>query len=324
MKISVLGIGGTICMLKDESGGVSPKLNAKALVDSIGLTENINIEAKSILAVPSPSLKFEDIFEIIKVAKNEIRNNSNGIVVTQGTDTLEESAFLLSLLWDEEVPMIVTGAMKNPSELGSDGSSNLYQSILVASDKSSQKRGVLVVFNHIIYQPRFLHKSNSFSLDTFVSINGGNIGYIYEKQVRYISPIYKNKIYNIPDKIDKKVAIIPACLSGDDYFLDKLSVFDGLIINGFGAGHVSFDFIEKIKPLSLNIPCVVTSRTGSGPTAYNTYSYKGSEIDLQNNGLIMGNFFDSLKARILLTVLLSNGFSKDDIFKEFNSYYMYF
>ncbi|CAM4122196.1 asparaginase [Campylobacter armoricus] len=324
MKISVLGIGGTICMLKDELGGVSPKLSAKALVDSIGLKENINIEAKNVLAVPSPSLKFEDILEIIKVAKNEIRNNSNGIVITQGTDTLEESAFLLSLLWDEEIPMIVTGAMKNPSEIGSDGASNLYQSILVASDKLSQKRGVLVVFNHVIYQPRFLHKSNSFSLETFKSINGGNIGYIYEKQVKYISPVYKNKIYHIPNKINKKVAIIPACLSGDDYFLDNLSAFDGLIINGFGAGHVSFDFIEKIKSLSLNIPCVVASRTGSGPTAYNTYSYRGSEIDLQKNGFIMGGFFDCLKARIFLTLLLMNNFNKEEILKEFNSYYMHF
>ncbi|AJC86030.1 asparaginase [Campylobacter sp. RM16704] len=324
MKISVLGIGGTICMLKDELGGVSPKLSAKALVDSIGLTENINIETKNVLAVPSPSLKFEDILEIIKVAKNEIRNNSNGIVVTQGTDTLEESAFLLSLLWDEEIPMIVTGAMKNPSELGSDGASNLHQAILVASDKKSYNRGVLVCFNHVIYQPRFLHKSNSFSLDTFISINGGNIGYIYENKVRYITPVYKNKIYNIPKKINKRVAIIPTCLSGDIYFLDKLQDYDGLIIDGFGAGHVSFEAAEKLKSFNLNIPCVITTRTGSGISAYNTYAYNGSELDMQKSGFIMGSFFDSLKARLFLTLLLSNHFSKEEITEEFGSFYMYF
>ncbi|WP_261530194.1 asparaginase [Campylobacter lari] len=324
MKISVLSIGGTICMLKDESGGVSPKLNAKALVDGIGMTDNISIETKSILSIPSPSLKFENVLEIIRIAKDEVKNRSDGIVITQGTDTLEESAFLLSLLWDEEVPIVVTGAMKNPSEIGSDGSSNLYQSILVASSNLSRKRGVLVVFNHVIYLPRFLHKSNSFSLETFKSINGGNIGYIYEKQVKYIAPIYRYKIYKIPNKMDKKIAIIPTCLSGDDYFLDNLSGFHGLIINGFGAGHVSFDFIEKVKSLNFNIPCIVTTRTGSGPTAYNTYSYKGSEIDLQKNGFIMGGFFDCMKARIFLTLLLSIGFNKEDILKEFNSYYMYF
>lgn len=321
MKVSVLGIGGTICMLKDSSGGVNPKLDAKMLVDSIGLCEDIKITAKTVLSLPSPSLSYDDLLEVLKVAKEEVKNGANGIVITQGTDTLEESAFLLSLFWDENTPLIITGAMKNPSEIGSDGASNLYQAILVASSKKSLGRGVLAVFNHIIYEPRFLHKSNSFSLETFVSINGGNVGYIYEKEVIYISPIYKNKTYQIPQKLDKKVAILQTCLSGDDVFLDNLSGFDGIVINGFGAGHISSKAAKKLKELNLKIPCIITTRTGSGMSAYKTYAYEGSEMDMQKHGFVMGGFFDSLKARLFLSVLLENGFSKEQIKDEFKSYY---
>lgn len=324
MKVSVLGIGGTICMLKDSSGGVNPKLDAKMLVDSIGLSEDIDIKAKSVLALPSPSLSFNNLLEVLKIAKEEIKNGSNGVVITQGTDTLEESAFLLSLFWDEKEPLVITGAMKNPSEIGADGASNLYQAILVASSKNSLNRGVLCVFNHTIYQPRFLHKSNSFSLETFVSINGGNIGYIYEKEVIYIIPIYKNKIYKIPNNLDKKVAIIPTCLDGDGVFLDNLSNFDGLVIDGFGAGHLSFSAARKLKDLNLKIPCVITTRTGSGMSAYKTYAYEGSEIDMQKSGFFMGSFFDSLKARLFLTMLLANNYTKDEIKQEFDSYYKCF
>lgn len=324
MKISVLGIGGTICMLKDSSGGVNPKLDAKMLVESIGLSEDIDINAKSVLALPSPSLSYNNLLEVLKIAKEEIKNGSNGVVITQGTDTLEESAFLLSLFWDEAAPLVITGAMKNPSEIGADGASNLYQAILVASNVNSLNRGVLCVFNHTIYQPRFIHKSNSFSLETFVSINGGNLGYIYEKDVIYISPVYKNKIYNIPNSLSKKVAIISTCLDGDCAFLDNLSNFDGLVIDGFGAGHVSFSAARKLKELNLKIPCIITTRTGSGMSAYKTYAYEGSEIDMQKSGFIMGSFFDSLKARLFLTVLIENNYSYKQIKEEFDNYYKYF
>lgn len=324
MKISVLAIGGTICMMKDSSGGANPKLDAKMLVDSIGLKEDIEIVAKSVLAIPSPSLSYDDLLNLLNIAKEEIKNGSNGIVITQGTDTLEESAFLLSLFWDEKAPLVITGAMKNPSEIGSDGASNLYQAILVANNEYSTGRGVLAVFNHTIYQPRFLHKSNSFSLETFVSVNAGNIGYVYEKNVVYISPVYKNKIFKIPENLNQKVAIIPACLDGDCNFIDNLKSFDGVIIDGFGAGHVSFNAARKLKELNLDIPCVITTRTGSGISAYATYAYEGSEMDMQKSGCIMGSFFDSLKARLFLTVLLANNYSKEEIKEEFNTYYRYF
>lgn len=319
MKISVLGIGGTICMLKDSSGGVNPKLDAKMLVDSIGLNEDIKIEAKTILSLPSPSLSYNNLLEVLKIAKQEIKNGSNGVVVTQGTDTLEESAFLLSLFWDETAPLVITGAMKNPSEIGADGASNLYQAILVASSDEALNRGVLVAFNHTIYQPRFLHKSNAVSLETFVSINGGNVGYVYEKKVRFITPKYKNKIYKIPEKFTKKIAIIPACLGGDFVFLDYIKDFDGVVIDGFSPGAISFEAAKKLRELNPEIPIVVTSHART--TTYETYAYEGAEIYLQNQGYIMGGFFDCLKARLFLMLLLENGFSKEQIKDEFLNYY---
>lgn len=98
------------------------------------------------------------------MGKNEVKNGSNGIVVTQGTDTLEESAFFLNLIWDEDIPFVITGAMRNPDQISADGPANILASIITAIDKNSFKRGVLVVLNNTIHSAKFVHKSNTFSL----------------------------------------------------------------------------------------------------------------------------------------------------------------
>ncbi|MCZ6117102.1 asparaginase [Campylobacter ureolyticus] len=321
--ISVCALGGTICMsAKGKNKGVEPTFNANDLIDAVpGVEKLATLKTATLFALPSGSLKIENLLEVYEWAKNEVKNGSNGIVVTQGTDTLEESAFFLNLIWDEDIPFVITGAMKNPDEISADGPANILASIITAIDKNSFKRGVLVVLNNTIHSAKFVHKSNTFSLDTFKSINAGIQGMVIENEVKYVSPAIKRVLLHI-DKNKKipKVTIIQSYIgdNGDELEILERQGFEGIVISSFGAGHVSKDMMKKIE--NSKIPIIISSRTGSGITAKKTYGYYGSEITLLENGCIMSGWLNPFQARLLLIALLLGKKQKEDIIECFDKF----
>ncbi|MCD8213273.1 MAG: asparaginase [Campylobacter sp.] len=319
-KISVGALGGTICMSANgNKGGVKPSFSAEDLVGAIPVLKDMaQIKAKTILAVPSGSIKIKDLIEVYKWAKEQIKDGAKGVVITQGTDTLEESAFFLNLIWDEASPLVITGAMRNPDNISADGAGNIYAGIITALDERSRDRGVLVVLNDTIHSAKWAHKSNTFSLQTFVSVNAGIQGIIAEERAIYVSAPITRKIYKAPNRVPK-IAVLQSFL-GDDGELIRLAAanFDAIVIGGFGAGHVSFDMTDELK--NVKIPIVIASRTGSGICATKTYGYKGSEIDLQENGCIMSGWLSPIKSRLLLMVLMANDMPIELIKGEFESF----
>lgn len=307
MKIAIGSLGGTICMTEKISGnGVVPSLGAKDFVDALPKElKKVELYTESLFALPSGHLKFEMLLEAIAWAKKEVKNGADGVILTQGTDTLEESAFLCDLLWDKAEPLVLCGAMRSAGELGSDGLRNLYSAILCASSSQSQHRGVLVVMNDKIHLAKWVRKSNSFSLDTFTS-DGKDCGEVIENEVRYFHPHPKNRPYfPIPKSTTKKVFLFEQTLGDDDGVLEWVSQNQsGLVISGYGAGHLSLEVAKWLDNLS--IPVVICTRTTSGSTAYRTYGYTGAEIDIQKRGGIMGGYLSARKARILLWVILNN------------------
>lgn len=317
MKIAIGSLGGTICMTEKISGnGVVPSLGAKDFVDALPRElKKVELYTESLFALPSGHLKFEMLLEAIAWARKEVENGADGVIFTQGTDTLEESAFLCDLLWDKTEPLVLCGAMRSAGELGSDGLKNLYSAILCASSSQSHHRGVLVVMNDKIHLAKWVRKSNSFSLDTFTS-DGKDCGEVIENEVRYFHPHPKNRLYfPIPKSMTKKVFLFEQTLGDDARVLEWVSQNQsGLVISGYGAGHLSLEVAEVLD--NLNIPVVVCTRTTSGSTAYRTYGYTGAEIDIQKRGAIMGGYLSARKARILLWVILNN----DLDIKYFNDY----
>ncbi|PAF54417.1 hypothetical protein BKH42_00430 [Helicobacter sp. 13S00482-2] len=308
-KISIGSLGGTISMTSEKKNqGVVPKLCAKDLIDLLpGIKDIASIDAQSLFSLPSGHLKFEMLLEALRWAKIQVDSGANGVILTQGTDTLEESAFFCDLFWDRPEPLILMGAMRTPEAIGADGVRNLYSSILCALSPNSKNRGVMVVMNDMIHAPRWVRKSHSFALETFCS-DGKDYGFIAEDRVGYFCLPLKRMTLPIPSSVSKKVFLWEQTLDGDVGVLDWVkSSMDALVISGFGAGHISLQTRERLNEMIECMPVVIATRTTEGSTAYKTYGYMGSEIDCIKQGALMSGCLSAKKARILLWAIVNNG-----------------
>ncbi len=319
--VAIGALGGTIAMVAGTSGGVEPELSAEQLAKSIpGISELATIHAKTLAKLPSGSLSFKVLFDALDWANNEVDEGAKAVILTQGTDTLEESAFLLSLYWQKPQPLIITGAMRAPMAAGADGPANLLSSLLVAIDEQSIGRGVMVVMNDEIHSPYFVRKSQSLKVETFKSGLIGPLGAVVEaKPVFFRFTDRLPKPLSQPKTLDKKVALVEACFSSGSDHLELVfssGIYQGVVIAGFGSGHVSFEEADIIKNYAHKLPVIMATRAYSGPTSEKTYGYKGSEIDLMRGGVLMGGWLSPLKARLLLWALLSAGHDKEEIEKE--------
>ena len=313
-KVAVGSLGGTISMTPaNQKDGIVPTLSAADLISSIpGVSDIAKVRAKALNQVASIHLKPADLLAALDWAERQVANGAAGVILTQGTDTLEESAFLLDLLWTHEEPLILMGAMRGAAGVAADGPANLLNSIQVAISANSRGRGVLVVMNEQIHYARWVQKKHSLSLAAFAS-DVGVAGTIVESQAVYFSAPPKRVTYARPTTTGKNVVLwfnhlgeYSDLLSQQDA-LDPLGEkFDGVVFAGVGAGHVSTAVAQWIAKWAKLKPIVISSATGSGSTAFNTYGYPGGEIDLRKHGAIMSGFLSPKKARLLLWVILEN------------------
>ncbi|HET9117886.1 MAG TPA: asparaginase [Pseudonocardiaceae bacterium] len=319
--VLVLSLGGTIAMTDPsrDSVGVVPTLDAAALLAVVpGLTElNLKITARSFRGLPGASLSFDDLSQLAGVVGDELDSGIDGVVITQGTDTIEETAYFLDLTLDRAGPLVVTGAMRNPTMAGADGPANLLAAIQTAASEHLSGVGCVVVMADEIHAAKHVHKLHSASPGAFASPNTGPIGRVVEGHPRIIARPMVAPTYPIPAR-GVRIGLITACLGDDAELLHRLgSGFDGLVIAGFGVGHVPAVLVEPLADLASRIPVVLASRTGAGPVLRSTYGFPGSERDLQDRGLINSGFLGPFKARILLHVLVAAGADHDKISTAF-------
>lgn len=309
-QISLGSIGGTISMMRDSSGGITPKLDARDFIQTLPEIHAIaDIKTHALFAIASGHIKFAHLLEAYHWAKGEVKQGAQGIIITQGTDTLEESAFFLRLLWDEEIPLVLTGAMRGASELGADGLANLYHACLTATHPKAH--GVMVVMNNTIHNPLWLQKTHSLALETFSS-SCHEFGMIIENKVEFFH-LPKNLPTFAPQSIDKKVLAYTHSIDDGKELLEWASThYDGIVLGGYGAGHTHLDALPLIPKITSKIPLIICARTPYGPSALATYGYGGSEIDLQSKGAVMSRWLDTKKSRILLSVLLSSNHGIED------------
>jgi len=181
VPIAILTLGGTIAMTKQHDGTATPTLSAEDLLANVPeLAETgTSIEVHNFRQLPGASLGFADLVDLSKaITKLDVA----GIVITQGTDTIEETSFLLDLLHSKEVPVVVTGAMRNPSMAGADGPANLLAAVRVAASPAARGLGCVVVFGEEIHAAQWVRKTHTTSLTAFTSYPGP-IGYVAEDQV---------------------------------------------------------------------------------------------------------------------------------------------
>lgn len=323
--VAVLSLGGTIAMTSTDNDGpgVRPRLDAAAFLDAVpAVTAIADIRAHSLRSLPGASLRFDDVLECLDVAKREVEAGAAGVVVTQGTDTLEESAYLLDLLWDRAQPLVVTGAMRHPELASADGPGNVLASVTVAASATARQRGVLTVFNDEIHAARYVRKTHSSALCAFTSPDTGAVGRVREGAAFFLhSPPRFPALPAPPPGQWPNVALVEAVLDESGGLLRLIDdAYDALVVGAFGVGHVSEGMADQIEKLASRIPVVFASRAGAGGTYERTYGFPGSEQDLVARGAIPAGLLDPRKARILLTVLLANGADQSAIRAAFSRY----
>lgn len=309
-KITVFALGGTIAMIPGAEPGVQPRLSAADLVGAVPALADIPLEAVSFRQKPGPHLSFDDVEQLAGAIEAACAAGARGIVITQGTDTIEEVAFALDLLLDVPVPVVVTGAMRNPSLPGADGPANLLAAVQVAGSAAASNSGVLVVFNDEIHAPRFVTKTHTTSTSTFVSANAGRLGWLSEGEVLMMASLPKlPQIARSDARREVLVPVVPMTLGFEEPVLRAILTAspDALVVDGFGGGHVVPGIVDLLQDAATRVPVLLASRTGAGKVLRTTYGYAGAEVDLLGKGLVDTGWLDARKARILVTLALRNG-----------------
>jgi L-asparaginase len=322
-KVLLVSLGGTITMTRSESGGIVPTLTAADLVKAApGIEAAAQIETFSPLRKPGPSLVLDDLIEVARLLRERLAGDVDGAVVIQGTDTIEETAFVLDCLVDGPKPVIVTGAMRGPEAAGADGPGNVLAATIVAASAGARERGVLVVLNDEIHAARFVQKSHTALPSAFRSPLGGSVGLVIEGQTRFHSRTARCVVISGPiSDEDAPVALVKIALGDDGRLLRVLPQlgYRGVVIEGMGVGHVPASLAPILADLVAVMPVVLASRVETGPIFSRTYGFPGSESDLLARGLVSAGSLSGLKARLFLQLLLRSGRQLQGIAEEFRA-----
>jgi L-asparaginase len=311
-QVLVLSLGGTIAMSASGGRGVTPQLSGADLVAAVpGLDDVAQVDAESFRQLPGAHLTFDDIAALAERIAAEAERGVDGVVVTQGTDTIEETAFLLDLLLEIDTPVVVTGAMRNPTRPGADGPANLLSAVQVAAALHARGLGVLVVLNDEIHAARFVGKRHS-ALPSAFSSAVGPLGWVSEGEPRI--PVSLPEWITVPGRRTReaRVPLVTVVMDDGGEMLAAVAAaeVDGLVVEAFGAGHVPATLVEPLAAAAARMPVVFTSRTGQGEVLRGTYGFPGSETDLIDRGLIPGGWLDGPKSRVLLLAMLRAGFDR--------------
>lgn len=303
-KILIITTGGTIAMKNDFPSGVVPSGDFVEMLKAFPNIRNIaKVDVHEFSDIPSPWMTPKKLLELAKFIDETIINY-DGVVITHGTDTLEESAYFLDLILKTKKPVIITAAMRSSSDLGLDGPRNIVGAVRVACQEDAYNKGVLVVMNDEIDCARDVVKTDTGKTNTFVTPAYGLLGIIDPDKIIFYR---EQKIYDkvITDEIDENIDLIK-CVSGmDDRFI-KCSIQNevkAIVIEAFGRGNIPQQIVPAIQQaLNKNILVVITSRTHTG-RVLPEYGYIGGGKHLKDIGVILGDDLRGPKMRLKLMAL---------------------
>ena len=305
-KILVLHTGGTISMQADASGAVVTSSDNPMNHVSNPL-EGIQVHTLDFFNLPSPHIKPKHMLALYQKIKEEAANY-DGVVITHGTDTLEETAYFLDTMEVPHMPIVLTGAMRSSNELGSDGVYNYLSALRVASDDRAADKGVLVVMNDEIHAAKYVTKTHTTNVGTFQTPTHGPLGLITKREILYFKTAEPRVRFDL-DHIQGLVPIISAYAGMADELIDMLDLeqLDGLIIQAFGAGNIPKETAEKLESLlQKGIPVALVSRCFNG-IAEPVYAYQGGGVQLQKSGVFFVKELNAQKARLKLLIALNAG-----------------
>ena len=323
--VEVLSLGGTIVMSEDSRGESARPDDAAGARLLAAVGGDVELRPRSLANTSSSDVRPHHLRAVLEHARAAVDAGAAGAVLTHGTDTLEETAFLLDRYWDREAPLVVTGAMRPASALGADGPANLRDAVRTAMAPSARGLGVLVVFDGHVHAADRVVKTSSRSVSAFASEPAGPLAIVGAEDLRLLHlplPRGPRTAGSPPDRFPA-VPLLTAGLDEDLALLDHVpaGAIAGLVVDGVGMGHVSPAAMPRLRGLlGAGVPVVVAARPFGGGTSTHHYGYPGSEVDLLDAGAVMAGLLPAPKARLLLQVLLAEGAPADGIRTAFGAY----
>ncbi|MFQ1014731.1 asparaginase [Avibacterium paragallinarum] len=314
-KLLVLHTGGTISMHTDSNGKVAPNTANPMIKVSFDL-QDIMVQSVDFFNLPSPHMTVDNMFTLGQKINQDGRNY-DGIVITHGTDTLEETAYFLDTIQLPQIPIVLTGAMRSTNELGSDGIYNYLSALRVASHEKSADKGILVVMNDEIHAAKYVTKTHTTNVSTFQTPTHGPLGIIMKKDILFFKAAEPRQRFMLDSlkKVNGNVPIIKIYAGMDNWLFEQLDLqqLDGVIIEALGAGNMPPKAMQGLSRLiKQNIPIALVSRCFNG-IAEPVYGYEGGGLNLQEQGVMFVKELNAPKARLKLLIALNAGLQGEDL-----------
>jgi L-asparaginase len=304
--VTVLSAGGTIAMAGPRA---RPALDAADLVAAVpGLADVPGLQARTLLDLPGAHLSATDALAVARAAVEEA-DSGRGVVVTHGTDTIEETAVLCDVLHGAREPIVFTGAIRPSTAAGADGPANLADAVAAAGAAAAAGLGTLVAFGGELHAARAVRKVASTSPTAFGSPLCGPVGAVGEGRVRIFSEPVRPAPFALPERLDARVPIVPTWL-GDDGAGLRAAARDGadaIVFVALGAGHVAPPVLEALREVAAALPVAITVRPPRGALLHETYGFEGAEGDLRGSGGLPAATLSPQAARMILLAGLGAG-----------------
>ncbi|WP_033579745.1 asparaginase [Priestia aryabhattai] len=319
--VYILHTGGTISMKEDmATGAVAPDIQNPLHRSTSSVSGMANVIVEEAFHLPSPHITPKEMLILSKKIRDKINEGKiDAVVLTHGTDTLEETAYFLDLTVHTDIPIVLTGAMRSSNEIGSDGPYNFISAVRVAISEGAKGKGVLVVMNDEIHTAENVTKTHTSNVATFQSPQYGPIGLITKRGVSFHHMPTEHEFYPV-NQIDKRITLLKAYAGMDDHLFQAVASMnvDGLVIEALGQGNLPPLTIPGIQLLlKRKIPIVLVSRCFNG-IAQDVYGYEGGGKLLKEMGVIFSNGLNGPKARIKLLVALQVTTNHDELQQLFN------
>ena len=308
-EVLLLATGGTIAMRGERA---VPSAGPVELLAEVGLDR---VRSRELLGAPGPHIGLDDALLVARTAAAEAAAG-RGVVVTHGTDTLEETAVLCDLMHDGDAPIVFTGAIRPASAPGADGPANLIDAVAVAGAAQAAGLGCVVVFAGEIHAARGARKVDSAGPTAFGSPGGGPIGRVVEGRLALRARPVRPPRALAPERLDFRVPLIVAALGDDLALLDAPA--DGAVVATLGGGHLSPAALERVRGAVARIPVVLAVRPERGAMLASTYGFDGAEGDLRASGAIPAGSLSPQAARMKLLACLGCGLRGEDLALAFS------
>ncbi|MGV0326438.1 asparaginase [Corynebacterium confusum] len=306
--VVVLSTGGTIASTHDKTGAVVPTVTGSKLVEPLSGTfdnNKLTLEVKDIAKLDSSAMTLDDTDSIITAVNKELRrDNVDGVVVTHGTDSMEETAIAVDTFQDSEKPVALTGAMRPFDDPDPDGPDNLALAVKTVTDPANRGRGTFIAFADHVIPARGAFKSDTSKADGFANNNGEE--HPQRPKALEYKPLGNTRVDIIAAYPGAPADLIQRSLD---------SGAEGIVIEGMGAGNIGDELAQAAQAAAKKVPVVLTTRVDHGPVE-GIYGGAGGGATLADAGVISSGTLRAPQARMLLAAAITTDTDPAELFPD--------